>query len=423
MSPRDPYLKFNKDHLEDWLRTTLNSTSSLVGSVHPRDLTIGLEQEFFLYGPSGDPATHSEGQSFLEALSNQAGWYIRETSDGSLGRMIERVSIDLPLNRYTTIKYDHHPHLFEIAFAYTRTLSEQSQQVHEVFSLIQEISKKLGLIVGDTSTLNLSPLDPKIASPLKTYEDLRNYRSKLLCQGTTPINLEHSNYAAVIAATQTHIGGTQWWNRTHFMETLYSFETDVLPILQKSPPNQRWRGYLAVFSGYPLVGFPEMNEWSIGSWAKALLESPLLGPTNSGWAGRTIHNLNNFPFKDSTSPWSTFMKSVRDLQIIRPKLFGTLEFRADPAQCYPEDILFVAALRLGLCAAILNSSLVKNQTFSDSAKKWRETVKRTTLIPNNTENTGNILKLAMNGLIQRGLGEERYLLRSETDLTTLRSLA
>ena len=87
----------------------------------PKNLTIGLEQEFFLLDLEGRPATHEASQKFLLALSHQPGWHIHERLNGALGDMMWRCSIDTPDGRYTAVKYDHHPHLMEVAFAYEAT--------------------------------------------------------------------------------------------------------------------------------------------------------------------------------------------------------------------------------------------------------------------------------------------------------------
>jgi hypothetical protein len=208
-----------------------------------------------------------------------------------------------------------------------------------------------------------------------------------------------------------HIGNTQWWERPYLVEWLYAREPEILTFYADSSgadtflKNQalfkRWEGYADVFAGYPLVGYPRMERWNMDSWIKALFESPLAAGPEKEWAGKSLSELEVNPFSD----WGDFFDSVRDLQIIRPKLFGTLEFRADPTQSDLAGVLNSAALRLGLCAYGISHSGLKSN-FCDSQTLWWDIVRRS-----KPAEIKSALTLAEQGLQMRGKGEETYLKR------------
>lgn len=382
----------------------MESLETCVVAQHCGSLTLGVEHEFFLLGSDGLPATHEQGQAFLTAVSHFKNWYIRERSDSCLGLMIERVSKDLSERRYIAVKYDHHPHLFEVAFTYYNNVAELHASVTEVLAILENAATKARLTILNAPSLHLEADHLRVISPLPTFAALRYYRSKLFEQRGEAAPLLLSNYAAIIAATQTHIGGTGWWqpHRNQLVSNLYAIEPDLLAITTtQNELVTRWRGYEAVFRGFPLIGFPHLDQWNLNSWANALLSSPLAGGPDDEWAGKSIAQLGKNPF----STWQRFMVSVRDLQIIRPKLFGTLEFRADPAQVDANKIAAVAALRLGLCSYLLESPLPQGSNYIAANNRWWQTIKNSSYFYPEL----NIYELSKKGLEYRGLNEERFL--------------
>ncbi len=368
-------------------------------------LTIGVEHEFFLVAPGGDPVSHEQGQAFLHELAKDSDWYIREQEPG----FVQRVSFDDDRGRFTAVKYDHHPHLFEIAFAYENDLHRLSRQVKETLRAVTRAAERVDARVSNNANLALSASDPRVISDRPEYEALRYYRSLLLRRRNQSIDPEFANYAAVIAATQTHIGGTSWWRSQVLIPRLYALEAAIIgwtSALALEPGVSleellkfRWRGYDAVFDGYPLVGFPNIEGWTLDSWCEALLGSPLAGGPSDPWAGLSLKSCPENPFEN----WNDFIATVRDLQIIRPKLFGTLEFRADPAQRGAREILAVAALRLGLTQSQLAEGLAPSQ-LGEARDKWWHAVRSGVV-----ERDPAPLELARQGLRARGLGEEAYL--------------
>lgn len=380
-----------------------------------RDLSIGLEHEFFLLDDDGLPATHEESQEIFRRFAEEPGWHIHDSSPSELGEMINRVSLDHAPGRYTALKYDHHPHLLEIAFSYYSTLHELHERIQRTFEILSRVSSKSGVVAAHVPMIGLRPDDQRLQSSLQDFVNLRHYRALILKNRSDVKRPEYFNYAAVIAATQTHIGGTGWWDRPGYLSALYSLEPDMLgwslSALQgrHNPGHEilkkRWEGYSEVFSGFPLVGFPEMTDCKITDWAHALLNSPLYGGPKDYWAGKTAWQLNENPYPS----WDQFWKSVRDLQIIRPKLYGTLEFRADPAQPDPESIIRIAAIRLGICSYLLSKNSLSEadlylRQMSDARTSWWQSV-----TSGYVQISDHVLDIAAQGLRLRGLKEESLL--------------
>ncbi len=347
------------------------------GNSGTQALTIGVEHEFFLMNAQGAPCTHEEGQAFLECLSRLPGWHIHQTIEFQGRQTLWRVSRDHPDGRYTAVKYDHHPHLFEIAFTYTQSLQELYELIAVTLDSLHAVALEVNCQVSDSSVLNVKPSDASVLSAIQDFQDLRYYRAELFKKRRQSVCQDATNYASVIAATQTHIGGTRWWENPSLVANLHLFEPALLiagvPVDQRSDCRgflrQRWTLFKKVFEGYPLAGYPDLSVWSISNWVDALLRSPLSGGPTEPWAGQTLIETKTLP--DESIDY--FFRRVRDLQIIRPKLYGTLEFRADPAQQDARAILKVAARRLGLCAYLLEKTPdITPEAFVQARLQWIE---------------------------------------------------
>jgi len=397
----------NETSLKTYIMQKLSSIKKAYNDIH--QLTIGVEHEFFLADKNELPCSHEQSQSFFELLAKEMGWHIQEATKCELGNIITRVSKNNSNGRFTAIKYDHHPHLLEVAFEYHSNLHDLFEHVAHIFDVLNTTAERLGLTVLHQPFTHVSAVDPRVISPLKAFEDLRHYRSILLMNRYGSIDHEAANYAATIAATQTHIGGIEWWNQSDLMNELYKLETDILALsyygLSNNPDKlhemivKRWSGYHKVFAGQPLVGFPDITEWSLDSWIRALIQSPLAGTTKDIWAGSNLAVSNNVFGSDLTA----FFKTVRDLQIIRPRFFGTLEFRNDPAQPTPERVVASAALRLASCVGVL-LGFRSDSLFSNARTKWWDAV-----LTGSCEFNREHLNRAACWLEQRGLSEEKYL--------------
>jgi hypothetical protein len=401
--------EWDEPALRAWIIKTLESRCGSSNRTTCSDLTVGLEHEFFLTDERGAPATHEQSQSFLIGVSEYCGWYIRSQELEKGINVVLSVSHEDGNGKYSTVKYDHHPHLIEVAFSYYSSLEELARLIDSTFEMLNEVAMSLRLRISNKSILEISPLDPRVTSKLKYFEALRFYRHRLIQAQEHPVPIEYINYAAVIAATQTHIGGTQWWKRAGFVNTLYLYEPAILLLSSDDSHQSRWRGYESVFRGFPLVGFPKISEWSIESWILAMFQSPLSGGADSSWSARILKDLSEFPFRRASSPWGEFISSVRDLQIIRPKLFGTLEFRADPAQASASLIKAILALRLGLCSNLLGNENHEIQKLSVAHRTWWENVSGGDESGTSQQAAISLLSKANDGLAARNLGEEKYL--------------
>ena len=370
-------------------------------------LTIGLEQEFFLRSPAGEPCTHEQSQYFLQILANQPNWKVQAVGDTNLGKMITRVSIDDDKSGFVAVKYDHHPHLMEIAFGFYSDLHNLFLTVKNIIHTIQSVALDTKLVVDLEPNLALNPLDPRLLSELYEMSKLRYYRSKLLQKRGLASSHPTCNYASVIASTQVHIGGLRWWESDDIIQKLYLLEPTILPFAfadhddARQIVKTRWGGYETVFLGFPLVGFPELSSWSITNWADALAKSPLAGGPLDEWSGLTLHAFNRLP-EDN---WNTFFTAVRDLQIIKPRPFGTIEFRADCSQTSPEAICAVVALRFAACLG-LQTLEAQNGSFIESRKNWWDQVHEG---PSKID--VQFLLQLIKVLKIRGRGEEQYLNR------------
>ncbi len=150
---------------------------------------------------------------------------------------------------------------------------------------------------------------------------------------------------------------------------------------------RRWHGYRDMLEGFPLVQFQSLDRWDRGTWISSLLRSPCIGDQKG-------------------APWQ-FMGDVRDLQIIRPRTFGTLEFRADPAQGSVSAILAIAALRLACCAAAV-AGQSRPGSFRRHCRDWWNRINNQ-LSQSRSQEPVQLLSSAHGWLEARGFGEERYL--------------
>ncbi len=393
--------------LRKFIKSNLETSQRRQVENHSSQLTIGVEHEFFLLRSNGEPADHNESQDFLHQISKTNGWKIYQfQEDPSVGRFIGRVSKESEYG-FCALKYDHHPHLLEIAFQYTDNLYKLNDEIKRTFANLNITAENLGLKISKNAFLDGTAPE----STIEEFVNLRGYRKKILERSNQQLKPSLYNYAASIAATQIHIGGTCWWENEKIVGDLYSLEPEALYfsyleanslIPFKEFMDRRWKGYKTVFKGYPLVGYPNINNWSFDSWTESLVNSPLFGPYKSAWAG---DSWNGVTIKPSLADPSWLLKSARDLSIIRPKIFGTLEFRADPSMQDAQSLMKLAALRLGLTNAVLNG-LHSSSSYQQECYRWYQVQSGTT----EALNIKAFAKLAIEGLKLRHKGEENFLL-------------
>lgn len=367
-----------------------------------KELTIGIEQEFFLLTVLGDPASPDEANVFLKELIKIS----RYEANSFYEQSIETIAFKETSGRNTIIKFDHHPHLIEIATDYFYDLVSLKACLEFHLSNCEKAARQTGLKLQFSARLSLSSADKRLHSNWQFYKNLRHYRTNwMVSQGTEP-KPEMVNYAAGIAATQIHIGGIPFHQVENLIHRLYAFEPVILALQKKRGGRaiaKRWEEYHYVFKGSPLVGFPDLKEWTWDTYLDALHHTPLYGSEDESWAGKTFKDLSSQVQQSFTDQPDRFLSYVRDLQLIKPRTQGTIEFRTDPAQPTSEDIIHYAALRLALVAHCLNASTQGNL---QKAKAIWERCITSDFIPSEA---AHLYTLAKPELIRRGKGEENFL--------------
>jgi hypothetical protein len=102
-----------------------------------------------------------------------------------------------------------------------------------------------------------------------------------------------------------------------------------------------------------------------------------------------------------------FLISARDNQVIKPRIFGTLEFRSAPARRAGRYVLALAALRLGVSAFALERSIHSSlrMSYPEACRRWWGIVDGAQC----TSDTDGIVRIARIGLERRGKGEAELL--------------
>lgn len=336
-----------------------------VPALAPPEFTIGVEHEVFVFDRAGQPS-EAVTQSVLDA------WGPVVERDGIVWATAARA----PSGRSIVLKYDHHPHLLELAFSPVDTLFELEEDLAWAWPRLLECAS-VGCLVHHPV------LDgPGVASSHPRMLALVQYRTELLARRGI-VDPAAANYASSIAATQIHVGGLAWWTRPPLLAALVAREAGVAAFAHQSTgvsPASRWAGYRRVFEGSPFCGLPHFETWDLAGWASALSRASTMGQP------------------DGT--WDDFFARVRDFSVIRPRLFGTVEFRGDPAQPSPDRILRQAALRLGTSIAAIGDVAPDTSAAHEWWSNWSAL---------SEEPAVGSVQDARSALIERGHGEERFL--------------
>ncbi len=311
-----------------------------------RETRYGVEQEFFLVDRAGIPATLDQSQAFLLEISNQNSWYVREFYEYEDIQYIWRVSQEVGQNRYIALKYDHPPHLIELASSVHSSIRSLRDEISRSLDTIDFAAEKVGLVRSRRPFLEMSGSDPRIISHFPEFIELRATRRRIAELHGKTLNPNDENYAALIAATQINISGAIDLN-SNTVNRLYILEAMLTQRMGKGLESdwfyKRWHGFDRAFGETPLGGFPRLPSWTFDGWIDALLNTPIKSASGSDAQGLTLRELHN------RSPYGTdhvaLIKSLRDLQLIRPKLFGGLEFRSAPAQASSDDIISLVIAR------------------------------------------------------------------------------
>lgn len=392
--------------LKNYLKSSLDETcmNSKMNSAY----TIGLEHEMFLMSQDGLPSTMLESQLLFETLSKDFNWRVFKEVSKITKISIEHSSENQKL-RYTQLKYDHEPHLIEIAFTFFDKLEDLENEIKKVFDQLQSTCHKLNLKLLFSSSCPIEADAARVSPTEVEWVSLRKFRYQAAHRQNREINSQLANYASIIAATQIHIGGQKldWFNNAQIVHDLYLLEPHVQGWANlDSNPSLRWKPYLDVYRNYPLIGFPSIKQWDVDHWLNALLESPVFDPNNETNSCTVLaqHLNQELTYKQLTNLW----KSTRDLQIIRPKVYGSLEFRADPAQNSVESIMALAALRLGLVIQLNENSNQlnnkQNHSFEYAYQSWWNQA-----LSHKVEPQSAILEIAEQGLSILKNNEIKYL--------------
>lgn len=378
-----------KEKLKDWLSTRFSPPDQSTGP------TIGVEQEFFIYENDGKSCSHEASQRFFRAFKSLPESCLIYEHDEGIGRHIAAITLSLDQST-VVVKYEHHPHLLEMELPPVGTVLQISELLEPCIDTIHKAAEIAHCRISFGPFLNERTQDQEVWSQHSLCEALRKYRREVNKDRPEVLaDLRLMNFSAYISSTQIHIGDMTWDNLPPLLEKLYCLEPYVLPhtwcpdvLTQTNAPLRRWRGYSRCLHGLPLVGFPGLDSWTISSWLDALLKMPSADLTH----------------EDEYNEIRSLFTSKRDLQIIKPREYGTIEFRADPSQVSLESILAIAALRIGIYES-LAQGFIPELRFSQARTLWWERIQTGDL-----QREEWVLDLAATGLQMRGYGEEQYLL-------------
>lgn len=210
----------------------------------------------------------------------------------------------------------------------------------------------------------------------------------MLLDGPFAEELHLADFPSYLAAFHVHVGGYEWWKDDTFIENIYRLEPYLMLEASGIDYKERWDHYLKVFHHFPLVGFPKTEAWSFQWWITQLFVTSYQKQ------------------KDKLKSVSALNK-LRDLQIIRPRAIGTIEFRGDAAQSNTYDMLRLAALRLGQYLVAMRTLPTSIPPYSQSREIWNKQMLRGQYLE--TKTRFEVLELIETELKRRGLGEEKYL--------------
>ncbi|MBI3557193.1 MAG: hypothetical protein HY074_13095 [Deltaproteobacteria bacterium] len=405
-----PFPERNKRIVEFVRRTVaLRQTPNLL-----RGPTIGVEQELFLAGVNGAFAELRQSQEFFKTLATFPGWNIfSKRASEKFGTLLTRVSYENKNGTFSAVKYEFPPKLIEFALGHYADLNDLAADLEQVWTSIEKAAQRTGLELRCLSSVPAEPVSIDVQTAIDPQlPALHESRRKHYSDRGELVNEELASFPSYVAATQVHAGGFAWWENSAFINKLYSIEpylirqshslnsksdSDILRSL-----NDRWTPYLTVFRGMRLLGFPDLQEWTLSAWINALTETKLVGSEHDSLGGKKIDELESVPTDDT---FVDVFKRLRDLQIIKPKLTGTLEFRADPAVRNPDDIMAIAAMRLGQC--LLAQSMPKPfDSFRASRKLWYSQISGESAT---AQKSSDVLSQINSLLKGRKLGEERFL--------------
>ena len=374
-------------------------------------IRIGMELEFFLFNKTR-VATLDESAYFLVKLAEAKGWRVYEETPGST--ILTRISYDLTGSGYHCVKYEHPPYMMELALAPFSNLNDLARELKAVWVDLEKAALNSGLTIGFKSQIEPQKIN---------WNETRKFGDKFIALAQTREELvdnkdrnEHwVHFTTYTAATQFHIGGIEWWNQADYLvDRLYRVELlaghHAYKLLGLKDPDikdaflNRWDGYFKVFKNLSLLGYPKIKTWNLNTWLSELSHSSIVVTENDPLFGNSISTL---PESTSDSEFKRAVLATRDLQIIKPKWIGTLEFRADPALPTAEAIIKQAALRFGLYHFCMSKDfkILKNHSLIDLANRWKSGLD----ISDFSKELDQAQSGAEQALKARGLQEEKLL--------------
>lgn len=400
--------------LEDQIESYLTEQVSKARGRNPfQGATVGLEQEFFVFKSDGKtPAELADTQSFLKELSSRDGWVKIESKERPDSAVWTRVSYEHENSRYTAIKYEFPPHLLEIAFTYYDSIHDLNCDIEARWKDIQA--------TADACHLKIA-LKPFIDPPALNFEDQISVDPKLPALAESrrvyfkrrgeEVDARTVDFPSFVAATQTQVGIPYAWGNEKFMHRLYALELSLLPLLNRTPEalGQRQKYYDSVFRGLKLLGIPDLKRWTLQDWIQAICDSPLISNLKSG-----NDTLRSMWESGKNQDLAALMSRVRDLQIIRPKAIGTVEFRGDASVSDPSEMIRVVAIRFAatLLAADAEFSIPnEDKTLGHIRSEWNERIQAQEWTESQIKEAVQIFQAMREVLENRGRSEEKYLHR------------
>lgn len=370
--------------------------------------TVGIEVEFFLENADGTLATLEVSEKFIRGTADLPNWHFGTTDEKGLSFS----SIEYGSGRYAKLKYEYAPHLLEIAFSFCNDLNILLNEMKAIWDDLYNIAHKQNV------KISVSPFcdpDQAVRAPVfsKRTSALNDSRKEYLELLGRNLKLETYLFTSYMAGTQVHIGGLQWWINPQLIRNLYFIES-LAPLIGSSLVaggvdcgiqviEKRTQLYVNCFPDMTLVAFPDLDDWTIDLWIDGLLNSPLV---KSDLGLPTAIAYNAIP-SSSRPPIGAVVPLLRDLQYIKPRSIGTVEFRSDPAIGDIQSLIGLASWRLAQAIMCQNIPTYLHKPFKQLRSNWDTNRKIARVIPDSI--SAQYIDLAIEVLKARGLGEELFL--------------
>lgn len=302
-------------------------------------LTVGVEQEFFLWNAAqGRCIDPGETAAFVAQMARLPGW----TPAGTARDCGEQLRYPVDGRRYHALKVEHAPHLLEVATAPTDSVDELQHWLTTLFDSLDHAADAVGLRVLHVPSIAPESVPSSALVPTSPHPaQVAASRARLATEaGLAGDPL----FTAYLAATQVSIGGFDWWSDSAVLEHLYSREIAIQRRIAAHAHRDdsaavaclqmRADFYVRVFRGMEPLLFPRFSTSWLQAWAAAIV-----GQDQRYWSTEPA------VVTDDQDVWAVWALR-RDLQFIRPRPFGPLEFRGDPALPDVDAILFAVRERL-----------------------------------------------------------------------------